>query len=111
MHEIDKARMRAIHEAIVKQLVDEGKIIEGGWQSLRMLTLSPNATPLQLEEMRRAFFAGAQHLFASMMNMLDAGNDATDDDMRRMILIDSELAAFREEIVKSARKEREGTPQ
>lgn len=57
-----------------------------------------NAPPHQLHEMRLAFMAGAQHLFASMMGMLDPEPDETPDDMRRMDLINRELDAFRGEL-------------
>ena len=50
--------------------------------------------PEQLHEMRLAFFAGAQHLFASIMSVLDPGSEPTDADMERMSNIDTELRAF-----------------
>ena len=48
--------------------------------------------------MRNAFMAGAQHLFASMIEMLDPGTDETPDDMRRMGLIARELEVFGNEL-------------
>ena len=41
---------------------------------------------------------GAQHLFASMLGMLDPGVEETPDDMRRMELIARELETFAEEL-------------
>jgi hypothetical protein len=94
MTEVD----RKTYEAMTKQLADDGKIIEAGWMSLRMLAIAPNAPEIQVREMRMAFMAGAQHLFSSIMNMLDPGFEDTDNDIRRMDLIHEELIAFGEEL-------------
>jgi hypothetical protein len=81
-------------ERLTKELLDKGLLIESGWVSLRLAALPENAPALQLEEMRNAFFAGAQHVFSSIMTMLDPGEEPTDDDLRRMDLIHSELDHF-----------------
>lgn len=80
-----------------KELVDQGKIIEAGFASLKAMSIDPAASEVQLREMRMSFFAGAAHLFGSIMGSLDDGDEATDDDMRRMGLIEAELKAFLEE--------------
>lgn len=79
---------------LMKELTDQGKLIEAGWISLRIAAIPADASPQQLGDMRDAFFAGAQHLFASILGVLDEGDDATMDDMRRMSLISAELDAF-----------------
>lgn len=81
-------------ERLTKSLVNEGKIIEAGWASLRITVIPPDAPPVQINSMREAFFAGAQHLFGSIMTMLDPDAEPTDADMRRMRLIDNELKQF-----------------
>lgn len=81
-------------ERITKELVDRGKIIEAGWQGLRLLSIPADAPAIQLTEMRQAFFAGAQHLFASIVTMLEAGTEPTDVDLSRMTAIDVELREF-----------------
>jgi hypothetical protein len=82
-------------EEITKQLTDEGRIIEAGWQAMRIFALPPNASSVQLSEMRKAFFAGAQHLFASIIATVDDGDqEPTVDDLRRMDLIHQELGRF-----------------
>lgn len=83
---------------LTKQLLSEGKLIEAGWQELRELTLSHNAPEIQVKEMRKSFFAGAQHLFASIMTILDPEAEPTDDDMRRMQSIHEELDGFAVEL-------------
>ena len=81
-------------EQLTKRLADEGKLIEAGWVSMRLHAIPLNAPASQLHEMRLAFMAGAQHLFASMIGMLDPEPSETPDDMKRMDLINQELDAF-----------------
>ena len=81
-----------------RRLADEGKLIEAGWISLRLYAMSPDAPPVQLREMRMAYMAGAQHLFASIMGILDPGVQETPGDMRRLDLIQRELLAFGDEL-------------
>ncbi len=81
-------------EQLSRELTDKGKLIESGWIGLRIACDLEDAPKVQLEEMRNAFFAGAQHLFASIMTILDPGAEPTDKDLERMDLIDRELKAF-----------------
>ena len=85
--------------ALSKRLVDQGLLIEAGWQTLKLMSVSPNAPQIQLNEMRNAFFAGAQHLFASVLGILDPEEEITDQDMRRMDAIAKELQNFYNEFV------------
>ena len=84
-------------DAICRRLTDEGKLIEAGWVALRAFTMSPAAPQVQVDEMRNAFFAGAQHLFHSIMGILDPGAEPTEADLSRMTMIDVELRSFLEE--------------
>ncbi len=86
----DRAHLERLH----RELLDTGKLIEAGWVSLRMVAVPLDAPKVQLDEMRTAFFAGAQHLFSSIMWSLEGGGDPTENDMRRMDLIDAELKKF-----------------
>jgi hypothetical protein len=43
------------------------------------------------------FFAGAQHLFSSIVTILDPGEEPTDADIHKMDLIDRELQKFARE--------------
>lgn len=89
---------QAYLERLTRELIDKGQLIEAGWISLRIAAIRHDATPVQLSEMRKAFFAGAQHTFASIMTMLDPGDDATDADLRRMSQIESELERFGDQL-------------
>jgi hypothetical protein len=77
-----------------RKLTDDGKLIEAGWVSFRHLVVHPDAPPDQLREMRIAFLAGAQHLFASINSIMDEDAEPTDADLQRMQSISDELDAF-----------------
>jgi len=85
---------------VERDLVDQGKLIEAGWVGMRIAAISPEAGKLQLAEMRLAFFAGAQHLFSSIITILDEDAEPTDEDLRRMDCINTELATFLAEFEK-----------
>lgn len=85
---------RAHLERLTRELTDSGKLIECGWVGMRLACDLIDAPQDQLREMRMAFFAGAQHLFGSIMTVLDPGEEPTDKDLKRMDLIHTELQAF-----------------
>lgn len=91
-------QQRKLHDDIAKKLTDEGKLVEVGWLTMRYFVLPPDCPPVQVSEMRKAFFMGAQHLFASIMAILEPGAEPTDKDLDRMTLIHNELEAFRKEV-------------
>lgn len=97
---------RAFLERVSRELADQGKLIEAGWVGYRLMVLSPTAPPVQLDECRMAFMAGAQHLFSSIMNILDPGLEETEADLHKMDLIDKELKAFLAEFELKAAKTR-----
>jgi hypothetical protein len=85
-------------DLLAKKLADDGKLIEAGWVIFKGLTIPPNAPEIQVSEMRLAFMAGSQHLFTSIIGILDPGEEPTDTDMRRMELINNELDAVYKEL-------------
>jgi hypothetical protein len=87
-------KVRAALAALTRKLVDEGRIVQAGWQVWETAVLPKDAPTIQRVECRRAFFAGAQHLWASTMTALEADQEPTEADLRRLTLIDSELRAF-----------------
>jgi hypothetical protein len=98
---------RAFLEQLSRDLTDQGKLIEAGWVGLRLACIDERAPADQLREMRMAFFAGAQHLFASIMTILEPGAEPSDADLGRMDLIHRELKAFAEQF--TARINTKGT--
>jgi hypothetical protein len=85
-------------EQLSRRLADDGRLIEAGWVALRIQAIPHDAPAVQLQEMRMVFMAGAQHLFASIMSILDPGLEETEADLSRMDLIHKELAAFEAEL-------------
>lgn len=86
--------VQAVAQKLTEELTDQGKIIEGGWIGFRMIVLPQDASPDQLAEMRKAFFAGAAHLFASVLAVLDDDREPTERDLKRMTQIHLEVEAF-----------------
>jgi hypothetical protein len=91
-------RQRHVHDELMKRFTAEGRLIEAGWRSMLLLVLPPDAPAVQVSEMRKAFFMGAQHLYAALMCIMDADAEPTDEDMKKIELIHNELEAFRMEV-------------
>lgn len=85
------------HQNLCREFTDRGKLIEAGFIGLQFAAIPEDAPPVQVEEMRMAFFAGAQHLFGSIMGIFDPDAEPTDKDLERMGLINSELNEFIEQ--------------
>lgn len=94
-----KLQMEALIEKITAEWADQGKVIEGGWRAFVVISGLANAPEIQLREMRKAYFLGAQHLWASINSALDPDREPTERDLRRMSLIHEELEAFRRSLV------------
>lgn len=81
-------------DAIAIGLMKQGLLIEAGFQGY-LLHCFPNGLPdFQRHELRCVFFAGAHHLFATIMRTLDPGEEPTDADLARIGQISAELEAF-----------------
>lgn len=83
---------------VTRELLDNGKIIAAGWTLFRSYVIPKDAPLIQIQEMEKAFFAGAQHLWGSIMSGLDEDAEITPQDERRMELIGAELDAFGERL-------------
>lgn len=103
----DQERMTSDHAELARKLTDRGLLIEAGWMSYLYVVLPKNASDVQIRETRKAFFAGAQHLFATMLTVLEPGTEATDNDLNRMTQINEELERFLDELRKHVVEERE----
>lgn len=98
---------RELAELMTTTLADEGNLIEFGWQALRQITIKPDAPEVQLTEMRFAFYAGAQHLFGSLMVIMrDETPNASET--ARLDLINRELTAFVKEYEEYLARKRGG---
>jgi hypothetical protein len=86
--------LQKLIEGLTRVATDRGQIIELGWLGFRLAAIPAEAPQVQIEEMRNAFYAGAHHLFASIMTMLDPDSEPTQADMNRLSMINSELEEF-----------------
>jgi hypothetical protein len=86
---------RAHLERLTRELTDAGLLVEAGWIGLRIACDLHDAPKQQLDDMRNAFFAGAQHVFHSITGgLLEDGVEPTQADLNRMDNIDQELRRF-----------------
>lgn len=97
--EIDERTVKHLADELARKLTDEGKLIEAGFVGFCSMAMRPETARDDREEVRAIFFAGAQHVFASIMSMLDPGEEATENDLRRMALIHEELERFRQQLM------------
>jgi hypothetical protein len=93
--------VRELVDELTRGLMDKGLIIAAGWIAYRH---AKDAGCNQLDDVRVAYFAGAQHLWASIMTGLEEGEEATPGDVKRMDLIGDELEAFAAELAAMVRR-------
>ncbi len=91
-------KVKRVVKGLSEEWVDEGKLIEAGWSAMREMAIPTNASSNQVDDMRMAFFAGAQHLWSSVLTILSPDAEPTEKDIQRMELIDRELRAFYDEM-------------
>jgi hypothetical protein len=98
-HKIDRNKItRQLAEELTKIATDKGKLLEVGWIAMLLHVIPKDAPDAQVSEMRKAFFMGAEHLFQSIMSILDPGAEPTEKDLDRMSLIHAELEQFRNDV-------------
>jgi hypothetical protein len=78
-------------QTLTENLLREGRLIEAGWIGLQE-TLPPSSKEWR-NDMRTAFFAGAQHVFESIVAAARS-KDANDQQHVQLQLIDAELREF-----------------
>jgi hypothetical protein len=81
---------------MIKGFTNKGLLIEAGFQGLRFGLYQEGYSEKMQEELRFSFFSGADHLFTSIMSLLETDREPTEADMIRMDMIHSELEEFRE---------------
>lgn len=90
-----KPDLKQLHDQILKEWAAKGMVVEGGWRGLSMMWGLGGAPVVQQQEMRKAFYAGAQHVFGSIMGLLDPGQgEPTDREMKVLDDIHKELDTF-----------------
>lgn len=105
MSDEKKPDLKALHDQILREFAAKGKVIEGGWRGLENIWGLIGSPPVQRSEMRKAFYAGAQHVFSSIMGLLDPGLDEpTEREMKVLDDIHKELDAFAVEMKAQAKQ-------
>jgi hypothetical protein len=89
----DEAILKLAQE-IGRRLAEEGKLVEAGWEMFCAMTMPPNVGEDQKWDMQMAFFAGAQHVFHTLLSIMDPGTEPTEADMLRIGNLDNELTRF-----------------
>lgn len=92
-----EADRRRYAQQIAENWADKGMIMEGGWRAGSYLIFK-DMTAEQTVQLRKAFFLGAEHLFSTIMMVMDPGHEPTERDLQRMSLIHKELEAFKLEL-------------
>ena len=83
---------------LAKAATDKGLLVALGFLGFRRFFLGKDATDRQVADAQRAFYAGAQHLYGSIMGILEEGAEPTENDLKRMALVDAELRDFYEQM-------------
>ena len=90
---------------LTKAFAMRGQLVEAGFIAFRQQMLDPKLPARDVEEIRRVYFAGAQHVLYLICKLLDDGNpEVTVDNCTCLDAIADELAAFA-----ATRMETEGT--
>lgn len=84
-------RFNALCTKVAKDLVDRGLIVRAGCKVLLAMNLPEDRT----EALRFAFFAGAEHLYGSLMAVMDADREVTERDLACVSKIHAELEEWR----------------
>lgn len=84
-----------LSDELAKTATDKGKLVEVGWIAMLAHVIPQGMEKEAVAMLRQSFFMGAQHLYASIMCILDPGREPTAQDMARMELIHNELEIFR----------------
>lgn len=97
----DEKEVKEVMDRVIKKLIDDGQLIEAGFQSLLAVAYKGITIPPEIQEqMREVFFGGAQHLHGAVFQVMDEGTEPTENDMRRLDNIHKELEAFLEKFKK-----------
>ena len=70
------------------------KLIEQAWDLYRERVIPPQAGEVQVDESRKAFYAGATALFTSIMAGLGSGDEATVEDLSLLDGVRDELDEY-----------------
>lgn len=69
-------------------------LLAAKWKKFRLLCIPPEAPAIQVIEMRRAFYAGAESLKRVMLDGVSDEEEMTNEDLTLMFSIEEELQQF-----------------
>lgn len=73
--------------------------VQEEWLSFRNKVIPANATSVQLQEMRRAFYAGVEMLLARLIRGMSDGPDSKPEDETMLAEMQEELADFAKSVL------------
>lgn len=74
------------------------KHVAAEWASYAERVLPKDAPPVQVQETRRAFYAGGAAILFRLLRLLESGDEPTPADLQMMDDIEAELAEFGRDI-------------
>jgi hypothetical protein len=89
-------------ESLCRELADQGKTIEAGWLAACLTLIPVEAPDSHVAMLRRAFYFGADHLFCSIMTIVEGHERPTEQDLGRVSAIHRELERFRRQMREGA---------
>lgn len=81
---------------------DDHRVIAKGCRDFLRSVMPGNAPPAQVIDTANAFYGGAIHLFAAIMEGLSPGPDAQESDEHMLDTIDAEIRDFRQRLERLA---------
>lgn len=87
-----------------RTIAKDQRTVAAQWATYRERVLPPDAGPVQVRETQWAFYAGAECFLVLLMNVLDPGTDATEEDLALMDRLHEELLAFARSVEGQARR-------
>lgn len=76
---------------MTKSLADAGLLVAAGWVGCREALTNESTPRAVVAKLQDAYFAGCQHVFNSIMGILDPGEEPTEADLNRLTLLANEL--------------------
>ena len=86
-----KSIVNELAAEITKRFTDEGQLIAAGWAAFQCLVASKHQHIPAHQQIRLAYLSGAQHLWGSIFANLDPDEEPTEQDMRRMAMVEQEM--------------------
>jgi hypothetical protein len=86
-----------VGEKVAQHYADRGELVNLGWVAFWTLARGSQFPGIE-RAVHLAYMAGAEHLFQSILSILEPGSEATETDCARMEKIQSEIDRYRTEL-------------